>query len=252
MRTVAPLLKKTAAVFPLLAGFARAGEDYAATNFAPSGWNAFFGEVFRSVDVVGFILVTLFIVLLGMIIDMFRHLRISRMIPETLLADVQEEMTNGEYEKALEMSDKADCLIGQVFAAALSKTDYSFERMDDAMHGEVRIQGLVMRQWVLQFRVTAVVGVLLGLAGAAFEAMRFVFDMTGRPNLNLALSSSFETRALAYAFLFALFMGALMAMISLIVSTVASSRLEKILLEAERLGEELLDPFRPLPQSEEN
>ncbi len=216
-----------------------------------SGWGAFFSELFRSADLIGFVLATLFIVLLGMIVDMFSHLRIGRMIPEALLNDVQTEMANGEYEKALELCEKADCLVGQVFAAALSKTDYSFDRMADAMRGEVRIQGLVLRQWVAQFRTTAVAGALLGVAGAVFEAMRLVFDAAQKGGIPSAVVSSFETRGIAYSLLFSLFMGALMAIVSLAVATVANSRLEKILLEAERLGEDLLDPFRPLPQTEE-
>lgn len=218
-----------------------------------AGWLPFLGELFRSVDAVCFVLATLFIALFGMIIDLFGHLRIGRMIPETLIADVHAEMDNGEYEKALEICEKADCLIGQIFAAALSKTDYSFERMAEAMRGEACIQGLVLRQWVAQFRATAAAGVLLGAAGAAVEAMRLVFDIAGRGGAGLfaAFASSFETRAIAYALLLSLFMGMLMALVSLVVSTVASTRLEKILLEAERLGEDLLDPFRPLLQTEE-
>ncbi len=230
---------------------AAVGNAAFAGEILPAAGSALPGEVFRSVDAVGFVLVTLFVVLLGMIIDMFHHIRLGRLVPETLLADVQTEMANGEYEKALELSDKADCLIGQVFSAALSKTDYSFERMADAMRGEVRIQGLVLRQWVSQFRIAAMTGILLGLAGAALEAMLFIHGMAGQPDWSAALASSFETRARAYAFLFALLMGIVMALASLIVSTIASARLEKILLEAERLGEELLDPFRPLPESGE-
>lgn len=245
-------MRFAAAVFAaVFAGLPIAFGAEEAAAVPPGGQGDFFSEVFRSIDVVGFVLVTLLIVLLGMIIDMFGHIRLGRLIPESLLADVQTEMANGEYEKALELSDKADCLIGQVFAAALSKTDYSFERMVDAMRGEVRIQGLVLRQWVSQFRITAMAGILLGLAGAAFEAMRFVHDMAGRPDWGAAIASSPEVRGMAHAFLFALLMGTVMALVSLIVSTVASSRLEKILLEAERLGEELLDPFRPLPETGE-
>ncbi len=246
-----PFLKRVAAAFLCLAGCAGGGEGASAAA-SPSGWGLFLTEVVRSVDVVGFVLLALLVVLLGMVIDIFAHLRIGRLIPENLLADVQAEMTNGEYEKALELGDKSDCLIGQIFAAALSKMDYTFERMEDAMRGEVAIQGLVMRQWVAQFRLTAIAGMLLGGAGAALEAMRLVFDLGRRPpGLAAALADSFETRALVYAFLFSILMGTVMALLSLVVSLVASSRLEKILLEAERLGEELLDPFRPLPRNGE-
>lgn len=246
-----PAAKFLSALPALLASAAHAAEDYAATDFTPAGWGAFLSEIFRSIDVVGFTLIIILIVILGMCFDLFNHLRIGRLIPEPLLADVQEEMANGEYEKALEICEKSDCLIGQIFAAGLSKTDYSFDRMEEAMHGEVRIQGLVWRQWVRQFRVTACVGFLLGLVGAVVECMRFVSDMAGRPNIWLALASSFEVRSLVYSIFLAILLGCVMAAVSLVASTVASSKLEKILLEAERLGEELLDPFRPLPVNQE-
>lgn len=245
---------KTTLLFVLLTTPALAGtamEEQIAVDFLPGGWSAFLSELFRSVDAIGFVLVTMLVVLLGMCLDMFYHLRIAKFIPETLLTDVQEEMTNGEYEKALELCEKSNSPIGQVFAAALSKTDYSFERMAEAMRGEVEIQGLVWRQWVGQFRVTAIAGFLMGFIGAMIEAMRFVADMIGRPNLNLALASSHEVRGIAYSFFFALMMGALLALVSLVASASASAKLEKILLEAERLGEELLDPFRPLPLLQE-
>ncbi len=188
-------MRSAIAVALLPCGAAAAGEVPGADS--SSAWGLFLAEVFRSIDTVGFVLIVLFIVLLGMVIDMFLHLRVGRMLPETLLADVQEEMTNGEYEKAFELSDKSPSLIGQVFAAILAKTDYSFDRMEEAMRSEVRIQGLVLRQWVAQFRMTAVLGILLGVAGAIVEAMRLVFDLARRPDA--ADVWTFETRALAYA-----------------------------------------------------
>lgn len=235
----------------LAAGMAGAGDEYAATDFTPSGWGPFITEIFRSLDVISFALLTMLVVLIGMFLDLLNHIRIGKLIPENLLGDVQEEMVNGEYEKALELSVKSDSLIGQVFAAALSKTDYSFERMEDAMRGEVQIQGLVWRQWVGQFRTTAVIGFLLGCAGALINAMRFVADLAGRPNIGLAIASSFELRAIVYNVLLALLFGCIMSVIALIAGAFCSSKLEKIFVEAERLGEELLDPFRPLPANME-
>lgn len=231
----------------LSAGAALAGQDLAGADYTPDGWGAFLQEVFRAVDVVGFVLVVLLIILLGMCLDLFNHLRVNRLIPEGLLADVQEEMGNGEYEKALEICEKSNSLIGQVFAAALSKTDYSFERMETAMRGEAQIQGLIWRQWIKQFRTMSMTGLLLGFAAALVEGMRFVGDLAGRPNIGLALASSFEMRSLLYNIFIALLLGTLMSVIALAAASIASSKLEKILLESERLGEELLDPFRPLP-----
>ncbi len=235
------------AAFAALAGVAVGADDYMATDFAPNGWGQFFAEIFRSVDVVGFAMLTLMVVLIAMCLDLMNHLRIGKLIPESLLVEVQDEMANGEYEKALEVCEKSGSLIGQVFAAALQKTDYSFERMAEAMRGELAIQGLVWRQWVMQFKVLIVAGPVLGMVGAVLNAMRFVADLTGRPNVGLAMASSFEMRSLVYNFFISLLVGLMMALISLAAYAICSSKLEKILLEAGRLGEELLDPFRPLP-----
>ncbi len=235
----------------LFAGAAAAAEDPEAAAAAPEGWGYFLGELAHSIDAVGFALIVVFILLIAMCVDLFNHLRLSRLLPDRLLTDVQEEMSNGEYEKALEMCQKSDSMIGGIFSAALSKTDYSFDRMEEAMRGEVEIQGLVWRQWVGQFRITAVLGILLGVGGGIVEAMRFVAELAGRPNIWLALASSFEMRSLVYCGLFCLLAGVVTATASLLVYTVASSKLEKVLLECERIGEELLDPFRPLPMTQE-
>lgn len=224
-----------------------ADSQYGGVDFTPYGWSVLFGEFFRSLDVVAFVLATLVIVLVGMGVDLFSHLRLGRLIPEGLLAEVQEEMANGEYEKALELSEKSDSLIGQIFAAALSKTDYSYDRMESALRGEADIQALVWRQWVGQFKILAVAGPLAGLVGALVNTMRLVSDLTGRPDFGLALASSFEMRALLYNICTSLILGLGMSIIALVVYGLASSKLEKVLVEARRLGEELLDPFRPLP-----
>lgn len=234
-----------------LPGLAAAAESYPIADYTTAGWGAFVTEAFRSLDLIGFLLLTLLVILLAMALDLVSHLRISKLIPESVLAEVQEEMANGEYERALEVSEKADCLIGQVFAAALAKTDYSFERMQEAMRGEVAIQALIWRQWVGQFRIAAAVGLLLGLMGAAVNVMRFIGDLAGRPNVGLALASSFEMRSLLNNVFAALLFGCAMACLSLVAYTVCSSKLDKVILEAERLGNELLDPFRPLPLPEE-
>lgn len=224
-----------------------ADAQYAGADFTPYGWGMLFSELFRSLHTVAFVLATLTVVLIGMGADLFSHLRLGRLIPEDLLAEVQEEMANGEYEKALELSEKSNCLIGQIFAAALSKTDYSYERMESALRGEADIQALIWRQWVGQFRILALVGPLAGLMGAAINAMRLVSDLTGRPDFGLAVASSFEIRSWLYNICAAIILGLGMSVIALVVYGLASSKLEKVLVEARRLGEELLDPFRPLP-----
>ncbi len=236
-----------AGIIALLVGPAAQAGEFGIINLTSRGWTAVFSELLRSVDIGTFVVLVIFVVTIGLAIDAFYHIRFAKMLPEELLAAVQDEMANGEYERALEACLKSDSVAGNIFAAALSKTDHSFERMEDAMHGETEIMGLIWRQWVAQFKLLALISAMGGILAALVNLIRLVADIPGRPNLGLVFASSFEMRAYLYCIFGSLFLGALSATFALVIHFFCRSRLERIILEANRLGEELLDPFRPLP-----
>lgn len=221
--------------------------DFAAADMGSGTWSVMLSEFVRSIDVTCFISLIILVVAIGLAVDALLHIRVGRFIPDDILGVVQEEMANGEYEKALDACVKSDSLAGQVFAAALSKTDYSFERMEGAMKVETQILGLIWRQWVGQFRLLAFLGIAAGMIGALLNVMRLIADLPGRTNPALIFASSFEMRSLLYSIFGVLLIGALTAVVSMLMHHFCRARLERILLEADRLGEELLDPFRPLP-----
>lgn len=231
----------------ILAGTSVAAAELGIVEFGTRSWSTMFAELARAIDLGGFIALIILVITIGLTIDALYHVRIAKLIPDDLLATVQEEMANGEYEKALEVCLKSDSLAAHVFAAALAKTDFSFERMEEAMRGEAEILGLIWRQWVGQFKLLAFLGVASGVIGALLNILRLVSDLPGRPNLGLAFASSFEMRSLLYCIFGSLLIGVLSATISLLAHHFCRSKLERILLEVKRLGEELLDPFRPLP-----
>lgn len=242
------MYKVTGAVLAVLAASTAAAADFGTMDFASRGWSPFIAEFLRSLDISCFICLIAIVIVAGLGIDAFYLIRFGRLIPENLLSSVQEEMANGEYEKALDVSLKSDCLAGQIFASALSKTDHSFERMEGAMRCEVEILSLVWRQWVSQFKLLALIGLSVGVLGALVSALRLVAELPGRPNIGLAFASSFEMRSLLYCSLGSLFFGLLAAALAVVLYLICSAKLERIIIEATRLGEELLDPFRPLPQ----
>ena len=233
----------------LLAGSVAFAGDYSAANAAVKGWDPLLSEFFRSIDVWTIIVLVVLAVTVGLAVDALYHIRFSKLIPENLLGLVQEEMANGEYERALDVCLKSDSLVGQIFAAALAKTDYSLERMEGAMYREVEVLGLVWRQWVGRFRILAILGGMGGVTGMLVNVLRLVADLQGRPNFGIALASSFEMRALLYSIVASLLIGCLCFTLAIVVHQACRARLDRILLEAIRLGEELLDPFRPLPQA---
>ena len=220
-------------------------------DFPSRAWNSFAAELMHSIGAAGFILLTLLVVTAGLAVDAFLRIRISRLVPERLLAEVQEDMANGEYEKAQQVCLESDSLIGQIFAAALAKSDHSFDRMAGAMRIEADILGLVWRQWIGQFRLIAVFSLGLGAIGALFGVLRLIAELPGRPSLGLAFASSFEMRQLLYGVFGSLALGIMTSGASLGVSFYLRGKLDRIMLESLRLGEELLDPFRPLPAAGE-
>ncbi|MDR3212087.1 MAG: hypothetical protein LBU79_09255 [Planctomycetota bacterium] len=234
----------------LLAGWALAADspDNALTTI---GWGAILVEFLRSIDTVCFVGLVIFVMLVGLAVDVFYHIRISRLIPDEVLTGVQEEMINGEYEKALETCQKSDSLVAQVFATALAKTDYSFERMETAFREEAAVVGLIWRQWVDQFRLFAWVGGLVGLAGALLDSISLLANTAGRANASFVSVSSFEIRATIYCILGSLVIGVANMILALVVHHFAQASLTRILVEVDRLGGELLDPFRPIPETTE-
>lgn len=231
----------------LIAAGSAFSADFAFAEMNSGSWSVMLSEFARSIDTTCFISLVILVVTAGLAVDALLHIRVAKLIPDDILGMVQEEMANGEYEKARDVCSKSDSLAGQVFAAALSKTDYSFERMEGAMKAEAQILGLIWRQWIGQFKLLALLGIAAGVIGALLNAMRLVADLPGRPNLALAFASSFEMRSLLYCIFGALLIGAVTAIVAMAVHYFCRSKLERILLEADRLGEELLDPFRPLP-----
>jgi hypothetical protein len=215
------------------------------------GWSAFFSEWLASLDGLCLILLAVIAAFACLAADLLRSLRLSRLIPEALLEKVQDEMANGEYEKALGICSGSDSLIGQVFAAPLAKTDYPFARMEQAMRNELRLQQTVWRQWIGRLELAPPAGIFLGLMGMAVELMRFISELAGRPDLTLSLTYFPEMRAPLHNALTLLFLGLFLALASRTAAALCRARLDGIVLEAERLGEELLDSFRPIPKTQE-
>lgn len=230
----------------LLHGWAAAGE------YQPSGasrdWLPFLGELVRSLDVFGFVLLALFIVVVGMAIDAFYNLRIQRLIPEQLLQEIQREIGEGEYERALEVCARYDCMASQVFAAGLAKIDHSFERMHSAMTGEAEMLALIWRQWIGQFRTMAIMAPLLAGVAVAVNLLWMVAELPARSSIIQTVSFSGEMRGIANSLLMAVVLGMATTIVARLAHGICRNRLDRAVLECVRIGEEVLDPFRPLPQ----
>ena len=230
----------------LLHGWIAAGEYQ--PSGAPRSWMPFLAELVRSLDVFGFVLLALLIVVVGMAIDAFYHLRIQRLIPEQLLQEIQREIGEGEYERALEVCARYDCMASQVFAAGLAKIDHSFERMHSAMTGEAEMLAMIWRQWIGQFRTMAIMAPLLAGIGVAVDLLWIVMDLPSRGNILQAASLSSEMRGTINSLLMAVVLGMATTIVARLAHGICRNRLDRVVLECVRIGEEVLDPFRPLPQ----
>ncbi|MDR2392304.1 MAG: hypothetical protein LBE84_11585 [Planctomycetota bacterium] len=245
-RSVVPAVAALAAFLIPFAG--RAGEQ---PGPIPRNWFLLLFDWSHSFGIFSIVMAVVLALAIAISFDLLFTLRLTKLVPDSLLSEIQDVMAAGEYEQALSICEKSETLIGQVFAAPLSKTDYPFQRMKEAMLAELRVQCLIWRQWIGYIEMGVPLGIFLGLAMALIEALRFVSELAERPNPILAIATTPELRLSIQSGLIALLLGLSVSIISRIVSGICAARLDYALVEAERVGEELLDSFRPLPHSPE-
>lgn len=193
-------------------------------------------DVFHSLDVWSLILLLLVVGIAALFVDMLLQFRMARLMPADLLESVRKEMNQGGYENAAELCSKSPAMLGQVFAAALNKTDYTFDRMEDAMRAELKLQTAAWRQRFRMFLCAAIAGPLLSVLFALTHALPIVSQ-----------GAAAGLRTALYSIYLCLALGVLSALLAVCAWFCGTARLDTIMHESERLGQELLDPFRPLP-----
>ena len=122
---------------------------------------------------------------LGISLERLWSLRVRRVAPAGLLAEVQRELEGGHGNDVAELW--ADCHLGRIFAAGLASARQGREAMKEAMEGAAATAVHDMERYLTALGTIAAVSPLLGLLGTVLgmiEVFRvLVEDGIGNPGV---------------------------------------------------------------------
>lgn len=222
--------------------------DAAAT--ATSGTNAdaapisrpesFFGWMIRSSGLVGYLILLLGLVMLGLLYAHLIQLRREAFIPPTLAEQFERLLDDKNYQAAYEMAQSSDSFLGRVLAAGLARVPRGY---DDALLG-MREAGeqetLRLEQSVGYHGLIASVAPMLGLLGTVQGLALSLYSLSGA---SAAMRSPEFAQGVATAAVSTL-ESLVVAIPALLCYTLFRNRLARFVMESGFLAEELMKRFR--------
>lgn len=124
---------------------------------------------------------------LGISLERLWSLRVRRVAPPGLLADVQRELAGGSAESGRVAEMCAPCHLGAIFMAGLANARHGREAMRDSMEGAAATAVHEMERYLTALGTIAAISPLLGLLGTVLgmiEVFRvLVEDGIGNPSV---------------------------------------------------------------------
>ncbi|MCX7934247.1 MAG: MotA/TolQ/ExbB proton channel family protein [Planctomycetota bacterium] len=239
LRTVVAIA--TAAAFTALAAWG--GEGSGTTTTAPAAESNVPQGVFElwilGGGFIGFIIIACSIIAVALGIEFYVANTREKLIPEDLLADVENALDNQQYEEAVAMVENNDNMLARILYAGLSKMGQGVERMESAMAEEADAQATILYQKLGWINTIAGVAPMLGLYGTV-QGMIKCFQQ-------IALSNNPTAQDLAGGIFVALvttFQGLTVAIPCLLIFTFFRGRMVKLMNAMSLVMGEILDRFR--------
>ena len=188
---------------------------------------------------IGWFLCALSIVTLALIIEAIVTIKREKLIPEDVLADLEEMLQNHEYEQAIELCEAEPTLLTQVVGAGLRKVSMGVDRMAEAMAEEADARATLLYQKIGYINLIAGVSPMIGLFGTV-QGMIMSFE-------KIAVEESANAQMLAGGIMLALlttFEALLVAVPALAAFQYLRGRVVKVLLVLSMVMGDILDRFR--------
>jgi len=188
---------------------------------------------------IGFIIIACSIIAVALGIEFYMANTREKLIPDDLLADVENALDNQQYEEAVAMVENNDNMLARILYAGLSKMGQGVERMETAMAEEADAQATILYQKLGWINTIAGVAPMLGLYGTV-QGMIKCFQQ-------IALSNNPTAQDLASGIFVALvttFQGLTVAIPCLLIFTFFRGRMVKLMNAMSLVMGEILDRFR--------
>lgn len=122
-------------------------------------------ELFQTTGPVGYLMLACSIVGTTLVIEHIVTLRREKLAPETLAADLEALIEQGEYDEAIALCDEADGYLANVVGAALRTRDAGYEEMVTTLDAAANEESFKLNTKISYLSLIGNVAPLLGLLG---------------------------------------------------------------------------------------
>jgi biopolymer transport protein ExbB len=216
-----------------------------ATDAPESGESAkalTFVDTLKCMGVCGFVIIGLSVAGLALVIDFAVNIRRDKLVPEDLVAELEQLFEQEQYEQAMELCDAEDCFFTRILGAGLAKLGAGYDRMSEAVQETAEEELTVLNQKIGWLSLIGSIGPMLGLLGTVIgmiTAFNKIAELGGAANpadLATGISQALITTL----------MGLCVAIPVLSAYQFFRNRVVRVMLEVGVITTDLLDRFRPV------
>lgn len=191
---------------------------------------------------VGFIIIGLSVVTLGLTIEGFVKIRRDKLLPVDLLQELEVLFEDEDYQEALNAAEADNSPFARIVKAGLNKISNGFDAMMDAVFDETNAVNMKYQQKIGWVQLLANISPMLGLFGTV-QGMIITFDMISKS------SGSPSPKELANGISVALvttFLGLIVAIPATTIYYILRLKVNNIMSEMNAITIELFEKFRPV------
>ncbi|MEW6741125.1 MAG: MotA/TolQ/ExbB proton channel family protein [Planctomycetota bacterium] len=199
------------------------------------------GEIFKGGGWIGWVIVGVSMLGLGLAIDNSVNLRREKLAPPEIIDEVEALFEAGDYQEAIELCEAEPNVFTNIVAAGLPKLNSSFEAMEKAIGDMTEEEAIKLHQRVGWLSFIANVSPMLGLLGTVWGmiiSFKTIADLKGN-----ATPEDLATGV--YQALITTLFGLLVAIPITLVYVLFRNRVIRTLIEIAAMVEDLFERFRP-------
>ena len=188
---------------------------------------------------IGWIICLLSVVVVALIIEAFMSITREKLLPEEVLADIEANLDEGNYDGAIEICQSEDCMMTKIIGAGLNKMNMGVERMADAIAEEADGQATILNQKISYINLIAGVAPSMGLLGTVQGMIGAFGAIASNPSANAS-----DLAAHIYVALMTTLEGLIVSIPAAVMFNVLRGKVVKILMTQSIINGEILDRFR--------
>lgn len=193
--------------------------------------------------IIGYLIVILSIVVVALCIENLVAVKREKLIPDDILADIEQALDDGQYDEALEICQSEDCMMTRIIGAGLGKMATGFDRMEEAMAEEADAQATLLHQKLGYINLIAACAPMMGLLGTVSGMITAFGEIASKPTANAQ-----DLAGGIYVALTTTLLGLIVAIPSTAAFAFFRGRVVKILIVMGIITGEILDRFRPVEE----